>query len=252
MFRRALRCGNKPISQRQFLVEPLESRAMMSVLPIAGELTEGNASAWEAFAAGSTATASVSNDTSLVKVGSQSLKFTTTGGADAGVRLLAPPEHWNLTGSNLLDIWAYGDNNHPQGKQWQGNQPVVKLLSPNGSLELKPNKLLMPNHEWSLITVPFAGDAVWTATKQGTFDFYDVTAVEIHQDTWDFGFTSYYDGVQFAQRGVLESNFLAGPRGVAVDSNNRTLVVEGDANRVRIMTADGDGVALIGLRRDGG
>ena len=37
-----------------------------------------------------------------------------------------------------------------------------------------------------------------TRTESGSPTLADVNAVEIHQDTWDFGFTLFYDGLRFA------------------------------------------------------
>ncbi len=42
--------------------------------------------------------------------------------------------------------------------------------------------------------------AQWNLVDSGVFDPTNVTGVEIHQDTWDYGFTVYYDGIHFAQR----------------------------------------------------
>lgn len=230
---------------RVLLGEQLEARAMMSVLPSSGDLTEGNASAWQAFAVG--AAASVSNDATHVRVGAQALKLTTGGGYDAGIRLAAPAEHWNLTSRNLLDFWTYGDNIHA----WQGNQPVIKLVSDTGTRQLVPAQQLMPNHGWNHLSVPLTGDAVWQVTDTGTYDPANVSSLEIHQDTFDFGFTAYYDGLSFPIRGVLDLPVLSDPRGVAVDSNQRALVVETGANRVRILNSVGDGIALVGSAGSG-
>ncbi len=232
--------------RRNFLhgFEALERRDLLAVLPPTGELTEGNASAWEAFADGSTGT--VVDDTTHVRVGTRSIKLDTNGGFDTGVRFRAPAEKWDLSGRNLIDLWVYGDNNTPNG--WQGNQPILKLVSASGSLRLEPNQQMMPNHSWAFLTIPFAGDQIWQATTQGTFDIANVSAIEFHQDTWDFGFVCYYDGVRFDNRGPLDSSTLSEPKGVAVDFNNRVIVAESAAHRVRILSQTGDGLMLIGAQ----
>ncbi len=184
-----------------FSFETLEQRNMMSVSPPSVDLTEGNAAEWQTFASDNAA-ASVSDDTTKVRDGTASLKFDTASGFDTGVRLPSGAENWNLNGYTVIDLWVYGDNNTPIG--WQGNQPIVKLTSPAGSLQLAPNRQVMPNHAWASIHVPIAGDAVWQRTETGSFDVTNVTGMEFHQDTWDFGFTVYYDGVHFDDRSASD------------------------------------------------
>jgi Bacterial Ig domain len=184
-----------------FGFETLEQRHMMSVSPPSVDLTEGNAAEWQTFASDNAA-ASVSNDTSKVREGTASLRFDTVSGFDTGVRMPSGAENWNLNGYTVIDFWVYGDNNTPIG--WQGNQPIVKLTSPTGSLQLAPNRQVMPNHAWASIHVPIAGDAVWQRTEAGSFDVTNVTGMEFHQDTWDFGFTVYYDGVHIDDRGASD------------------------------------------------
>jgi subtilisin family serine protease len=156
-------------------------------------LTEGNATRWTAWAEGSTAT--VSNNTQFVKQGSSSLKLDTQGSADAGIRYPAQTRNWDLSPVDLLTFWVYGDT--PSASGWQGNQPVIQLLSPDGSLTLTPAQPLMPNRAWAQLSIPLTGNSVWQRSTVGSFDISNVSAFEIHQDTWDEGFVSYYDGLRF-------------------------------------------------------
>ncbi|MDB5386400.1 MAG: tandem-95 repeat protein, partial [Planctomycetaceae bacterium] len=174
----------------------LEDRLMFSAVPV-GDLTEGNASAWTTFASDQAATA-VSDDTTHVREGTQSLHFVTASGFDTGVRLAAPTGGWDLTTVNLLDFWVYGDNQNPLA--WQGNQPIIVLTSALGKVTYTPRQLLMPNGEWARVRVPMAGDSSWNVAAVGSFDMTQVTGMEIHQDTWDYGFQAYYDGMEFVNR----------------------------------------------------
>jgi hypothetical protein len=183
---------------RRLLLEPLEYRLVMSTLPPAGDLTEGNAAQWQTFASDNAAT-SVSNDTTHVREGAESLKFDTQSGGDTGIRLPSGADTWDLSTYTVVDLWAYGDNNTPY--TWQGNFPVVTLTSAAGSRQIVPNKQMMSNHAWGSIHVPLAGDSVWQVADQGTFDVGNVTSVEIHLDTWDYGFSVYFDGVHLDTRG---------------------------------------------------
>src|SRR5437870_4133562 len=55
----------------------------------------------------------------------------------------------------------------------------------------------MYNRAWHLCHVPLGGDAGWTRTASGSPTLGDVLRLKIHQDTWDFGFTVFYDGLRF-------------------------------------------------------
>jgi subtilisin-like proprotein convertase family protein len=158
------------------------------------EFTEGNAASWSTFASDG-ADASASDDTTHVKVGGRSVRFTTRSGFDTGV--LYPRDgaaHWDLTGVSHLVLWIYADN---PNFAFQGNQPVVLLTGPGGSLRYEPQREVMPNHGWSLHQIPLAGSSLWKRTVSGTPSLALIDQLELHQDTWDAGFTLYYDGVEF-------------------------------------------------------
>lgn len=187
-------------------LEVLEDRSLMSVVPLA-ELTEGNAAAWSTFASDGAA-ASVSNDTTKVAAGSQSLRFETQSGFDTGIRLNTVADSWNITSFKQLAFWTYSVNNTPLG--FQGNQPVVVLSSATGSYRYTPSNQDMLNQGWQKHHIPLAGDGFWQRQTIGTPDLANITSLEIHQDTWDAGFTVYYDGMQFSTRNVTDLP-LAGP-----------------------------------------
>jgi subtilisin-like proprotein convertase family protein len=161
----------------------------------ANDFAEGNASVWGTFASDNAAT-SVSNDVTQVKAGAYSLRFDTGSGFDTGV--VNPgtgAAHWNAATNTHLAFWHYGvDTNQPT---WQGNQPVVVLQCAGGSLRYEPQRQFTYDRAWSYVRVPLAGDATWQVTTNGTPSLADVLSLEIHQDTWGYGFTVYYDAVQF-------------------------------------------------------
>jgi hypothetical protein len=161
------------------------------------ELTEGNASQWGAFATDG-AIVRVTNDSTYVKAGSQSIKFNTASGFDTGVRY--PRQggaHWDLEPYNYLVFWIFAVNPTPIG--FQNNQPVIVLKSPSGSFRYDPQETMMFEDVWHLYRIPLAGDADWVRTAAGSPDLGDITQIEIHHDTWDAGFTLYYDGMRFAK-----------------------------------------------------
>jgi len=159
------------------------------------ELTEGNAIDWDTFASDG-ATASTADDTTHVKVGQRSVRFDTQSGSDTGV--IYPRNgnaNWNLSNKSHLLMWIYADN---PNFAFQGPQPVIVLKGPGGSFRYEPQPEVMPNHAWSFHQIPLAGDALWLRTVTGTPSLAHIDQLEIHQDTWDAGFTMYYDGVEFA------------------------------------------------------
>src|ERR1035441_6086373 len=161
----------------------------------ANDFAEGNASMWGTFASDNAAT-SVSNDVTQVKAGAYSLRFDTGSGFDTGVVYPGTgAAHWNAATNTHVAFWHYGvDTNEPT---WQGNQPVVVLQCAGGSLHYEPQRQFTYDRAWSYARVPLAGDAMWQVTPNGTPTLADVLSLEIHQDTWGYGFTVYYDAVQF-------------------------------------------------------
>ena len=188
------------VSERQYITATASDAVgntseFSPAVPVSKELTEGNANLWSAFASDG-AIATVNNDTTHVRVGEQSLKFVTQSGFDTGIKYTAPADaHLDLSEKNYLTFWAYAINNNPNG--FQGNQPVIVLNSPNGSFRYEPQGNLMSNNGWRKYAIPLEGNSQWVRTTTGTPNFSDITQVEIHQDTWDSGFTVYYDGMEF-------------------------------------------------------
>ena len=158
------------------------------------ELTESNAADWDTFASDGASTAT-SDDATHVKVGRRSLRFDTQSGFDTGVKYPRDANAgWNLSARTHLVMWVYADNSN---FAFQGNQPVIVLKGPDGSFTYTPQEEVMPNEAWSFQQIPLAGDALWLRTQDGAPSLNQIDQLEIHQDTWDAGFTMYYDGVEF-------------------------------------------------------
>jgi hypothetical protein len=171
--------------------------AVLTVLstPFLADFAEGNALEWGTFASDGAAT-SVGNETTGVRVGAQSVRFVTDSGFDTGVTYPRTGHaHWYLRSRDALSFWTYAINTTPIG--FQGNQPVVVLKTATGRFTYTPSGQFTTNNTWSFHRVPLAGNARWTRTSTGTPVLTDVNQVEIHQDTWDFGFTIFYDGLRF-------------------------------------------------------
>lgn len=173
-------------------LEPLEARRLLT-----GELTEGNAALWGAFASDNRPT-SVTNDTTHVKLGDSSIHLRTESGFDTGVVFPgARDADWDLRTTNFLAFWSYSDNQTPIG--FQGDQPVVVLKTATGDVTLTPRTSLTPKQGWLHVFVPLDGSAQWARATTGSPDLAHVRALEVHQDTWDYGFDIYYDGLEFVR-----------------------------------------------------
>src|SRR5262249_5639445 len=141
------------------------------------ELTEGNASQWSSFAEDDAANR-VTDDTTHVKVGTYSIHLHTASGFDTGVVYPAAGDaQWNLTGKDFLEFWVYSDDPSPSG--FQGNQPIVELISPGGYFRYEPQDQQMPNHAWAQITIPLAGSAEWVRTATGSPTLANVGSIKI-------------------------------------------------------------------------
>ena len=163
--------------------------------PPTDDACEDNAADWGAFASDGAAT-TVLDETGLVQVGRAAIRLDTESGFDTG--LTYPKDasaHWDVTAMTMLVFWEYGINDTPNG--FQGNQPVVVLVTPTGSARYEPDGQLAPNRAWRLQRIPLAGGDGWTRTDTGTPDFSDVNQIEIHHDTWDYGFSMIVDGLRF-------------------------------------------------------
>jgi hypothetical protein len=158
------------------------------------DMAELNAASWGDWA--QTGENVLSDDEVNRVVGQGSVKMVTTGGFDTLERY--PGDHlarWDLTNAQTVRFWAYAENQHT----FQERSPWVRLSSPNGSLDLKPNEDLLNAAigQWVEFVVPLAGDGTWTRYENGAVSLAQVTSVEIHSDTWDYGFSLWLDGVRF-------------------------------------------------------
>jgi hypothetical protein len=161
------------------------------------DLAEENASDWSAFA--EAASASVADDDARVVFGSASIRFETTGGFDTSLRYPRGQARLDLSGHSHLRFFAYAEN---PNIGFQGDVPWVRLLASGGSVDLRPSNtpLNQAIDTWHEFVIPLARDADWTRTETGTPDLSETHAIELHADTWGYGFTLWLDGVRFTPR----------------------------------------------------
>lgn len=172
------------------------------------DMTELNAADWTAYADGSTPQATyVTDDTTRKQVGAASIKFVTDGGFDTYLRY---PRNftalWNLTGVQTLNIRVYAVNTTIG---FQNGSPWIRLKDADGNYFQyqyysggNPSDLLnQARNQWRTWQIPLEAspteDNGWRRTATGAPDLTRIQYLEIHADTWDSGFTLWYDGVSF-------------------------------------------------------
>jgi hypothetical protein len=169
---------------------------MQFVSAIAPDYAESNAAAWASFAPVDGAATSVSNDSTFVRAGTQSIRFDTASGFDTWVVYPAAGNaHWDLSHKESIFFWAYALNSNDGG--FQGYQPIVVLKCQGGDVIYTPQDSEMAIGAWTLYQIPLIGNAHWVTSFDQSPTLTDVNQIEIHQDTWGAGFTVYYDGLNF-------------------------------------------------------
>ena len=173
------------------------------------ELTETNAGDWSAWAEGGASGGSTVQDDFVRKqVGATSLKFVTDGGFDTYVRYPATfNARWELASADTLRMRFYAEN--PNGG-FQNASPWIRLKDGDGNyfqyqFYQDGNPIDALNNAlgaWWLVEIPLrasdAEDNGWRRTTFGTPDLNNLRCLEIHADTWGYGFTLWIDGVSFA------------------------------------------------------
>jgi len=166
--------------------------------PAPDALTEFAAASWGAGAEGAGMSASVSDDASRVREGAASIRFETNGAFDTW--LISPPDHsasWDMLSTGGLAFWLWTEN---PNVGFQGPSPWVRLYTgPSSYVEYRPTPDFAneARGKWVRVEIPIHGGNGWTPVQVGSPDLGDVSAVEIHADTWEAGFTLWIDGLTF-------------------------------------------------------
>lgn len=172
------------------------------------DMTELNACDWSAWAQGSTAEGTyVQDDMERTVAGASSLRFTTDGGFDTYVRYPSTfNAKWNLTSASRLKMSVYAYNSHIG---FQNGSPWIRLMDGDGNYfqyqyysNGSPYELLNDARGmWMNWEIPLdAGlntQNGWRRSVHGGFSLSNVQYIEIHSDTWDYGFELWLDGVCF-------------------------------------------------------
>ena len=133
------------------------------------------------------------------KSGYASVKLVTGRGYDVALNYRPSGDsisHWTLTDTDTLFFWVRTLKNN-YGFQYfsvrvgdaKGN--YLKFTAPS-------NYLNLANQNWIRYKVPMTGGLGFSRTSSGSMYLENTNYVEIHADTWDYGFTIWVDGVQFS------------------------------------------------------
>jgi hypothetical protein len=184
------------------------------------DLAEENASNWAAWAQG--ASGRVEDDAQRKISGRSSIKFLTDGGFDTYVRypqsLMA---RWDLTNAKSLVINFFAENNN---LGFQSGSPWIRLKDADGNFfeyQFYRNGgvadiLNDARNRWRSYEIPLdASNNVlngWRRTTFGSPDLSRIQFLEIHSDTWEFGFNLWIDGVSFVGKttGDYDLNAVVG------------------------------------------
>jgi RHS repeat-associated protein len=167
--------------------------SIVSTLP--GDLAEANASDWGAV---DLSVLKIVDDTTHVRSGASSIDYLTGAGFDSGVIFPATGNaHWDLTPFDSLTFWLYAIDGNSGG--FQGVQPILILKGPSGSYTYTPSGTLMSIGAWRLYQIPLSGGGPWSRSSTGAPALTDVNQLELHFDTWGYGYELFVDGLTFGQ-----------------------------------------------------
>jgi len=174
--------------------------ATFAAYPAPDSLTENAAAQWSGGATG--ATAAVYDDTTRIHTGGAAVRFETDGGADTWLWTpTARNANWDLSGIAQVRFWVYAENPSPYG--FQNASPWIRLgtgaSATTNYYQYQTTTTILNGAlgTWLQITIPLAGDGSWQRTAIGTPNLADIDWLEIHADTWDYGFTLWLDGLEF-------------------------------------------------------
>jgi hypothetical protein len=160
------------------------------------ELTEANANDWSVGASDQKIT-TVQNDYNLLKVGQSSIKLDTESGFDVYLRYqLNYGKYWDLSNIQYINFWIYTEN--PSDVGFQNASPWIQLQTSKGNfLQYQPNDDMLNSsrEKWQEYKIPLGSDDTWNLYPVGSPFLTAITAIEIHADTWGYGFAMWLDGL---------------------------------------------------------
>ncbi|MCD6331816.1 MAG: right-handed parallel beta-helix repeat-containing protein, partial [Bacteroidales bacterium] len=130
-------------------------------------------------------------DYEVKKVGRAAVKMVTPRGWDVAINYRPPGDSvalWSLSESDTLFLWIRTIKNPPFG--FQACHIRVGCYN-HGYYKYAVSESVFTNahKHWSRLAIPLRGSRTFHRTEEGFMDLNQVSYVEIHADTWGFGYT---------------------------------------------------------------
>lgn len=140
----------------------------------------------------------VSDETQQKLSSGKSIKYTTDSGYDTQTTF-STTEALNIGSQKYLvfSVFAVNTNDQPI---FEVNSPTIYLKDRSGNfIKYQPGSSLLDTAvgKWQQFIIPLDGDSIWQKTVSGGISLNDITTIEIHSDTWGYGFTLYFDNLGF-------------------------------------------------------
>ncbi len=130
--------------------------------------------------------------------GEASVHVITGNGWDIGVMYRPADDSipsWTLMEQDTLVFWIKSVNTSPYGFQFC-NVVLGNNCGGYFNYSASAGTILNPSiGQWKEIRIPLAGVWPWTRTTYGDISVDNISYVEIHADTWDYGFELWIDGM---------------------------------------------------------
>jgi hypothetical protein len=133
------------------------------------------------------------------KIGAASVKMVTSRGYDLALNYRPSGDslaRWALSDLDTLYFWVRTIKQPQYGFQFFS----IRIGDDHGNYykyTASPNLLNAANLVWKQYKFPLSGNTQFSRSAVGAMSLGQVNYVEIHADTWDYGFTLWVDGVQF-------------------------------------------------------
>lgn len=148
--------------------------------------------------------------------GEASVHVITGNGWDIGVMYRPAGDSipsWSLTDQDTLVFWIKSLNNSQYGFQFC-NVVLGNNCGDYFNYSASAGTILNPSiGQWKEIRMPLAGVWPWARTAYGNISLDEISYIEIHADTWDYGFELWIDGVTF------------NPLTTAINKNEKTVKI---------------------------
>lgn len=133
------------------------------------------------------------------KVGEASVKLVTSRGWDLALNYRPfndSVSSWTLTDTDTLYFWVKTIKFIPNGFQYFSIR-IGDLKGNYYKYTASPSLLSNAHLNWKHYQFPLSGNSTFVRSSSGTMSLENTNYVEIHADTWDYGFTLWVDGLQF-------------------------------------------------------